>query len=55
MKNNSLSTKLCKKVLSASMASLVNVYTECILIMYEPKQPENLSKVELKQIRDSIR
>lgn len=55
MKDNSLSTKLCKKVLSASMGSLVDIYTECIMILYEPKQPENLGKVDLKQIRDGIK
>ncbi len=54
-KMGSLSTKLCKKVLSASITSLDTVRDECTLIFFEPKQPENLHKVDLKQLKSNIK
>jgi cyclic lactone autoinducer peptide len=54
-KTSSLSTQLCKKALSASMASLNTVLDECIMIFYEPKQPENLHKVDLKELKSNIK
>ena len=45
-----LSSVLCKKVLSSSLASLSNELDECILILHEPEQPEILKKVDLKRL-----
>lgn len=54
-KTSGLSTKLCKKALTASLGNLAEVYGECILIFFEPKQPENMNNVDLKQLRDNIK
>lgn len=51
---SSLSSILCKKVLSSSLTSLENGLDECILILYEPKQPENLKEVNLKQLSKKL-
>jgi cyclic lactone autoinducer peptide len=50
-----LSTLICKKLLSKSLVKLSNdTDDECILILYEPKQPENLKNVDLKLLRKNI-
>jgi cyclic lactone autoinducer peptide len=58
MKNTNEKSKLkailSKKVLSSSLASLKNDADECILILYEPKQPENLKEVDLEQLRKNL-
>lgn len=58
MKSNKEKSKfssiLCKKVLSSSLTSLENDLDECILILYEQEQPENLKKVDLKQLNKKL-
>lgn len=49
-----LSSALCKRVLSSSLTSLGNDLDECILILYEPEQPENLKKVDLKKLSEKL-
>ncbi|MDF2907178.1 MAG: hypothetical protein K0R34_2499 [Herbinix sp.] len=58
MKNKNEMSKLkailSKKVLSSSLASLEEGTDECILILHEPKQPETLKNVDLKQLRKKL-
>jgi cyclic lactone autoinducer peptide len=47
-------TALCKKVLSLSLTSARNDLDECILILFEPEQPENLKKIDLMELKKKL-
>lgn len=52
---SNLSTSLCKKALSLSLTSLNRTEEECTFILFEPKQPEGIKKVDLYELGQDLK
>ncbi len=51
-----LVTKMCSSLLSLSVLSLaVSKIGDCILIFFEPKRPENIDNVSIKELMGDIK
>ncbi len=52
---SNLTTNLCKTALSMALHSLNNSEEGCTFLLYEPRQPENLKRTDLKELSKTIK